>query len=269
MRRILASTAFAAAFAAAVASAADPQPQGVDKAQEINGPREYATCVALAKARPEAGWEEALAWQSLGGGEAARHCAAIALIGLGKHDEAAERLEKLANESVRSEMTRAGMLEQAGQAWLLAGKVDRADAALRAALVLAPGHPDILLDRAVVLAQVHQYKEAAEILSEVLSRQPNRVEAFALRASARRYQDDLKGAEADVGRALELDPGYPEALVERGIIRRLLGDDAGARADWLKVVQTLPSGPELDQAQRNLQLMDVKAPEAKTGPKKK
>jgi Flp pilus assembly protein TadD len=115
----------------------------------------------------------------------------------------------------------------------------------------------------VVLAGVHQYKEAAEVLSDVLGRQPNRVEALCLRASARRYLDDLKGAGEDIGRALELDPTYPEALVERGIIRRLQGDDAGARADWLKVVQMVPSGPDLEQAQRNLQLMEVEKPRAK------
>lgn len=228
-------------------------------AQEIDAPKEYRSCLTLAKTKPEEGWEEAIAWTSLGGGEPARHCAAVALIGLGKYEEAATRLETLASESKRTADIRAGMLEQAGQAWLLANHTDRADAALRSALTLAPGQPDLLMDHAVVLAQVHHYKEAVDALSDVLRRQPNRIEALTLRASAWRYLDDTAQAKADVDQALTLDPTFPDALVERGILRRLAGDAAGAREDWLAVVRTVPSGAVLDEAQRNLELLDVTA----------
>lgn len=262
MRHLLRPAALIAALAAAPVHAAEPPStpavkSGTDAA-EIEDAKEYRVCLQLAKSKPDDGWEESLAWQSLGGGEPARHCGAVALIGMRKYEDAAKRLEDLASESKRDNAIRAQMLEQAGQAWLMAGNTDRADAVQRAALHLMPGLPDLLLDHAVTLAQVHHYQEAKAELDDLLRRQPNRVEALALRASARRYLDDLPGARTDIERALELDPGFPDALVERGIIRRLQGDDAGARADWLKVVQSVPKGPVLDEAQRNLELLDVK-----------
>lgn len=231
---------------------------GPAAAEVIDGPQEYRNCFILAKAKPEQGWEEALAWQSLGGGEAARHCGAVALIGLGKYGEAATRLETLANESVRADNVRGEMLAQAGQAWMLLGNVQRADAAQRSALILSPGNPDILLDQAMLMAQIHHYNEAVEVLSQVLRAQPNRVEAMTLRAAAFRYLDNIPGAEDDIATALKLDPDFSDALLERGILRRMKGDDAGAREDWLKAIDLAPESAAADSARSNLEKMDVK-----------
>lgn len=228
------------------------------RAEIIDGANEYKACLTLAKKNPEAGWEEALAWQSLAGGEAARHCAAVALIGLGKYEEAASRLETLANESVREDSVRAEMLAQAAQSWLMAGNVMRADSAQRGALVLSPGNPDILVDHAVLLAQVHHYAEAADVLTRVLRSQPNRVEALTLRASAFRFLDNIPGAEDDVNQALKLDPDFPDALLERGILKRLRGDDSGARADWIRAIDLAPEAESADLARKNLEKLDVK-----------
>ncbi len=227
-------------------------------AQVIDGREEYRVCLTLAKTKPEQGWEEALTWQSLGGGEAARHCAAVALIGLGKYGEAATRLETLANESVRADSVRAEMLAQAAQAWGLLGNTQRADAALRGALTLAPGNPDLMLDQAVLMAQIGHYQEAIGVLSAILRAQPNRIEALTLRASAFRYLDNLAGAEDDINTALKLDPDYTEALLERGILYRMKGDDKAAREDWLRVVDLQPEGSTADTARRNIEKMDVK-----------
>jgi tetratricopeptide (TPR) repeat protein len=227
-------------------------------AQVIDAPQEYKACLVLAKKNPEAGWEEALTWQSLGGGEAARHCAAIALIGLEKYGEAASRLETLANESVREDIVRAEMLAQAAQAWILANNIPRADSAQRGALVLSPGNPDILLDHAVLLAQVNHYAEAAEVLSKVLLAQPNRVEALTLRGTAFRFLDNIPGAEDDISQALKLDPDFPDALLERGILRRLKDDTKGARADWLRAMELAPESDAAELARKNLELLDVR-----------
>jgi tetratricopeptide (TPR) repeat protein len=228
-------------------------------AQAIDAPKEYRNCFILAHQKPEEGWEQALAWQSLGGGEPARHCGAVALISLGKYEEAAQRLEALAAESRRVEAVRAEMLAQAGQAWLLAGKPERALAAQETALQMAPGTPDLLLDKAVTLAQVHHYKDAVAVLSEVLRRQPNRVEAMTLRASAHRYLDQIPLAKDDIARALVLDPGFPDALLERGMLRRLDDDRIGARQDWLKVLElSHPDSAAAESARKNIEMMDVK-----------
>lgn len=227
-------------------------------AQVFDGPEAYRACLIIAREKPETGWEEAIAWQSLGGGEPARHCAALALIGLGKHADAANRLETLANESKRADATRGEMFAQAAQAWIMAGNLPRADSAQRAAMFLAPGDLEILMDHAVLLAQVGYMAEAATVLSDVLGRQPNRVEALVLRASARRVLDDLAGAGADISRAIELDAEFPDALLERGMLRRIGGDEAGARQDWLSVIAVHPESAAADLARRNLELLDVK-----------
>lgn len=227
-------------------------------AQTIEAPQEYQACLSVAKKNPEAGWEEALAWQSLGGGDAARHCAAFALIGLGKYGEAASRLETLANESVQDDRIRAEMLAQAGQAWMLEGNIARADSAQRGALILSPGNPDILLDHAVLLAQVNHYDEAIAQLSKVLRAQPNRVEALTLRGAAFRYTNNMPGAEDDIAQALKLDPDFPDALLERGILNRLKGDDKAARADWLRAMEQAPDSDAADLARKNLEKLDVK-----------
>jgi tetratricopeptide (TPR) repeat protein len=228
------------------------------KAELINPRQEYRTCLHLARTKPEDGWEEAIAWGSLGGGEPARHCAAVALIGLGKMEEGARRLEALANQSRGSNLLRAEMLAQAAQAWLQAGQPEKALADLDTGLGLAPGHPDLLLDKAVVYAQAAHYQKAVEELTTLLKSQPNRVEAMVLRGSAYRYLDKLELAKEDIARALVLDPDVPDALLERGMIRRLEDNVAGAREDWMKVINAAPESAAADTARRNLELMDVK-----------
>jgi tetratricopeptide (TPR) repeat protein len=226
--------------------------EGIDNAAQ------YKHCIALARQKPQEGWEEALAWTSLGGGDAARHCGAVALIGLRQYEEAASRLEDLAASSRADAKLRAGMLAQAGQAWLLAKNPDRANAAQTAALKLVPDAPDLLVDRSQSLAEVNNYKEALKDLDRALKVAPDRVDALTFRAAAKRFLDDRKGAEADIARALTLDPQYQDAWLESGILKRLAGDDAQARQAWLKVLDLAPNSAAADLARRNIELLDVK-----------
>ncbi|MDR3436980.1 hypothetical protein [Telmatospirillum sp.] len=220
--------------------------------------RQYKHCIALARQKPDEGWEEALAWTSLGGGEPARHCAAIALIGLRQYEEGARRLEDLAAGSHSDVKLRAGMLAQAGQAWLLAENPERANAAQTAALKLVPGAPDLLVDRAQSLAAAKNYREALADLNQALATAPNRVDALTFRSTAKRFLDDSKGAQADVAQALKIDPLYQDAWLEQGILKRLGGDDVGARQAWLKVLEIAPSSTAADMARRNIEILDVK-----------
>jgi tetratricopeptide (TPR) repeat protein len=243
--------------AAAPGSAKPAQPADQGMTPDAQAEAEYQRCLKLAQIRPDDGYEEALAWASMGGGEAARHCGALARIGQKQYADAAKRLEALARESRKADVIRSEMLAQAAQAWVLDGNYDLANADQIAALALDPGNPDLLIDHAVTLGQVHHYQEAVGELNKVLVSHAYRLDALILRASAYRYLDNRKAAMTDIERALSFDPGNPEALVERGILRRLDGDDKGARADWLAVIKAAPPGPVLDEAQRNLELMDV------------
>src|SRR3990172_6553974 len=59
---------------------------------EAGEAQRYADCTAQAGAAPAAALDAARAWEEEGGDGPARHCAALALIGLGRPAEAAERL---------------------------------------------------------------------------------------------------------------------------------------------------------------------------------
>ena len=219
----------------------------------------YADCMALVNRDPETAFESAMSWRDSGGGAAARHCVALALLGLGNAAEAAKRLETLAQEMGQADPSlRAEVLGQAGLAWLVAGNAERADAILGAALEIDPGNPDLWIDRAQALAARSAYWDAIDDLNRAIDLAPGRAEAHAFRASANRYVGNLDLAADDIERALALAPSDPGALLERGNIRKLKGDPAGARADWLRVLVESPGTPAADAAQTNLERLDVK-----------
>ena len=229
-------------------------------ADEVLPPDPYEVCMTLAREDPAAGFERAGTWQSEGGGDRARHCAAVALIELGQHDEAARRLEALAQDLQPAHLgLRAEVLGQAGQAWLLAGNNERAHAAQSAAIEIDPKNLELWIDRSVTLALAQNYWEAIDDLNQALDIDPEQAEALIFRASAYRYLDALELALEDVTRALGSSPNNPDGLLERGILRRLIGDDLGARADWLEVTKFAPDSPAAESARRNLERMDVKA----------
>ena len=245
-RRLLAAAALLAM------SAATPAVGQVDDESE------YAACLRLLDHDAKAAFESALAWQDAGGGAAARHCGALALVRLGQPGEAAARLETLAADMADARpWLRAGVLAQAGQAWLTADEPERAHAAFTVALEITPDAPEIYIDRAQALAQAGAFWEAIDDLGRAIELAPGRADAYAFRASAYRYIDNLELALDDAERALAITPDDPIALLERGNIRRLSGDDAGARADWLHVISVAPGGHAADDARSNLGRLDV------------
>ena len=231
---------------------------GTATAADADSRRQYDACMALARDNPEQGFDRAITWRGLGGGDAAEHCAAAALIGLGQYANAATRLEALAAKSKHIPQVKAGLLAHAAQAWLLGGKSQRAEGVLTAALKLTPDDAALLVDRAEAKAGQKNYQGAVDDLTEAIRRDNRRPDSFVFRATAYRFLDRLELADADVEKALVLEPGHVEGLLERGILRRLKGDDAGARQDWLQVLRLAPKSPAADAARANLEAMDVK-----------
>lgn len=226
---------------------------------ELPAAQAYEQCLALTRTDPEKGFEAAIDWRDTGGGTAAQHCTAVALAELGKFQEAATRLESLADKMVRfAPHVRAAVVGQAGAAWWQAGRTTRAYAALTTALNLDAGNVDLLVTRGEVLASASNFWEALDDFNEALTREPARVDALIFRAAAYRYVDALDLARDDLERALALDADNPDALVERGIVRRLDGDAVGARADWLRILQVAPGSPAADIARENIARLDVR-----------
>ncbi len=228
-------------------------------AELIDNRREYNACLDLARQDPSTAYEHAVGWQGLGGGEAALHCQAVALMYLGKNDEAAYRLERLAETTKLPPHRRAEMLAQAAQAQLMLNNLERANANQTVAIGLDPRNPDLFIDRSVTLFAAGDFAGAVKDLDQAILLAPKRAEAFALRAATKRFQDQIDAALKDAEEAVKLSQGhYPEALLERGILRRLKGDKQGARSDWVALLNENPDGDTADAARRNLELMDVK-----------
>ena len=220
--------------------------------------RHYTECLTLAKSKPAEGWENASAWQSLGGGDAARHCGAVALIGLGEFEEGAMRLETLAQEKRRAAPIRAGMLAQAASAWSLVGQTQQALRDQTLALSLTPKDTDLLMDRAALYGATGDIHAAIADLDQVVRLAPKRADVYALRASAWRLEGDLGAAERDIVAALKRDPNQPDALLESGVTALARGTKPQARRAWLKLLQVAPESGAADSARQNIEKLDVR-----------
>lgn len=221
--------------------------------------REYQICLSLAVRAPEEAFEHSLRWHDAGGGNAALHCSAIALINLGHFPEGAQRLEDLARGMPDDTPPNvvAEILAHTSIAWQQADMLDRALETQNSALDLSPNNPDILTDRAITYFSQHEYWKAIDDLNQALFLAPGSAYVHALRASAYRYVDALDLAMEDADRSLEIEPDNPEGLLERGIIFRLQGNAAAARQDWLTLIRLHEGRPAAEDAKTNLEKLDL------------
>src|SRR5262249_33695477 len=130
----------------------------------------YRSCVMAIDSDAENAFELALTWRDQGGGLPAERCAALALIALDSPGEAASRLDALARRPNAGTLTeRASLLGQSGNAWLLAGQPQSAEAAFSAALKLSPRDAEIWVDRARARAALQNWTDAEADLTNALS----------------------------------------------------------------------------------------------------
>ena len=260
------------------AAAADPAipvapPHAPSEAQTKRPPaaevdaETYARCMKFARQDPRTALAVADAWRQRGGAHPADHCAAVALIALGRYQEGATRLQALAQAMTTAPASLlADVLDQASQAWLLAGNPARAFEVAREAAAVAPNDLEILIDRAEAAAAAGYLDAAVADLDRVLKADPNRVDALIYRASANRALDRLDPARSDIDKALALAPRSAAALLERGNIRQLEGDSGGALRDWQESAHVAPGSPEDMAARANIEHV-AKIPGAVPPPK--
>lgn len=245
---------------AQLSGTSEPAPEALPLPPEIpriaEGP-DYDRCLTLLRTDPHEAMRFAESWDATGGGDGSRHCIALAMIGLGEAERAAERLERLGNGSQASSIARAQVFGQAAQAWMLAGDANRAYGAATIALTLSPNDAEFLVDRSIILAALRRFNEALEDLDAALAIEPERAEAWVLRAAALRRLDRVDQAFQAVERALTLTPENAEGLLERGILRQLRGDVGGAQTDWRRAIAIAPDSMAADLAQQNLELSEM------------
>ncbi len=192
----------------------------------------YSDCVAMVDRSPQTAEQKAAEWQTHGGGGAAMHCHALALYALKHYDEAARVLDALGRNRDIPNVDKASLFDEAGTAWLLAGKPKEAVQSFSAALGNKPNDLSLLADRARARGILKDWKGADADLSAALLQDINRADLLVLRASARWALGNKVGAASDIVRSLEVYPNYPPALVERGKMKYSAGDTNGARKDW-------------------------------------
>lgn len=239
--------------AASLAQGSLVQGGGADAQESL-----YQACLNQARGEPEAGYRAALDWHAAGGGLPARHCAAVALLGLRAYEEAASRLETLAAEVPDARLDlRLGLIAQAAQGWMMSGRPARAEHLLSLVVGAVPDDPQILADRAVARLALNDHWSAIDDLDRALQIVPRDVELLLYRASAYRYLGVPDLARDDVDRALAVDSRAPGAWLERGILDRMAGDDAAARRSWIKVLEVAPESPAADAARARLEALDL------------
>jgi tetratricopeptide (TPR) repeat protein len=225
---------------------------GVLDDASLPGRNRYERCLELTRRIPQEALKVANTWQTDGGGPAAGHCAALALVALKLYPEAAKQLDQLGHSKLGSVEERADLFDQAGNAWLLARRAGEAIESFSSALALSPRDPDLLADRARAAAMLGDWKSAENDLSAALKLDPNRADLLVLRASARHAMGHKAESRADLEAALRIVPNYSEALLERGTARLEAGDLNGARSDWQTVVSRAPGSEAATTAEERL-----------------
>ena len=207
---------------------------------------------------PTGAYAFADAWDATGGGDPALHCRALAEIALGDPHSGAELLEKAAAASQAPDASRAAVLGQAVQAWLMADDPARGyDAASNAPRTIAgrPRSADRPLDGGGHDGALHRRDRRPRPGADARSRAGWTRWCSAPPRGA--TESRLASAQEDVDRAMALDADNPEALLERGIQRKLAGDPAGAREDWERAKPLAPDTATGDLAEQNLALLEA------------
>lgn len=198
--------------------------QAADPSSAADGTARFNHCVALIDQHPDQAYEEGMAWAAEAHSMSGYRCAAMALVGEHRYQEAARRFQSLAT-ALSPELTalRAELLSQAGNTYLL----DHDPTSARAAFTLAittlhndPAQlPDLLIDRSRAYALEHDYRHAEEDLSRSLDIRPNDALALRLRADARMRQSSFDLAEADAQAAVRIEPANVDNYLVLGNVR--------------------------------------------------
>lgn len=114
-------------------------------------------------------------------------------------------------EACRLAPARPNFLTTLGVAYINAGRMAEAEAALRRALTITPDDPSVSNNLGIVLIRGGRFDEAVDVLTGLLAVNPGFVAARNNLAIALAESGDLEDAEMQVRRALERSPDYLDA----------------------------------------------------------
>ena len=170
---------------------------------QAGGKQRYDDCLRLTQRDPAAALGLAGQWSQEHGGIPADHCAAVALVGLKRYAEAATKLDALGRAPDVGAL-RPSLLDQAGNAWMLAGDAGHAIASFQAALTLSANDADLYADLGRAEAMDKNWRGTEADLNAALAIAPGRADFLVLRASARQALGKYPAARADLAQAFAL-----------------------------------------------------------------
>ena len=164
--------------------------------------------------------------------------------------------KKVTDELGKTELTtpegKADLQSSVGQAYLMEGKVDAAEAAFAAATAAVPGYSQALIGQARIRAGKRDLQGAMSLLDATLEKNPKLYEAWQLKGVLLGAQGDANAATEAYRKALEIKPDYlpaHSALVTRSLEAGNL-DEAGKQLEALKKVA--PTHPQTSYLQAQL-----------------
>lgn len=187
----------------------------------------YTRCTGLVASQPQLAYNQASSWRADGGGAAAMHCQALALLQLGQPHRAAGVLDAAAQALDALPAAAADLHAQAGNAWLLGGDASRAVARFTWALdrlpPSAPARSDVLIDRARSHAVLEDKPRTLADLSAAHALAPKNAGILLLRAELYLSLGATATAQADLAAAKLLPLDADNTILQGKLQARLTG----------------------------------------------
>jgi Tfp pilus assembly protein PilF len=141
-----------------------------------------------------------------------------------------------------------------------AGDAARAERHYTACLQRDANHGAARHGLAALMVRTGRQDEAARMVEDWLSREPERADAYAVDGWLWHQAGDLPRAQARLHQALERDPHNARALVELGLVYEALRRPERALVLYERALARDPNQPDVAERLRRLQSQGVKRP---------
>ncbi|GAB5351875.1 tetratricopeptide repeat protein [Qipengyuania sp. 483] len=246
-----------------------PPRETADTGREANT---LAKCLQQTSSNPQTALNTAQRWREtadsdLGLAQSA-HCLGLAMVKLGRMNEARQAFELASAEAPKDNLGYAARLSaMAGNAAVAEGDIEAALPLLDRAGGMALAAEDgtlaagLRVDLARLLVRADREEDAAAALAEAREADNTNAEAWLLSATLSRRLERLGEAQSQIERAALLAPQNPQVGLEAGVIAAMSGREADAIASFSSVLEVAPDSAEAQRAQGYLDQLRKPSPE--------
>ncbi len=246
-----------------------PPRETADTGREANT---LAKCLQQTSSNPQTALNTAQRWREtadsdLGLAQSA-HCLGLAMVKLGRMNEARQAFELASAEAPKDNLGYAARLSaMAGNAAVAEGDIEAALPLLDRAGGMALAAEDgplaagLRVDLARVLVRADREEDAAAALAEAREADETNAEAWLLSATLSRRLERLGEAQSQIERAALLAPRNLQVGLEAGVIAAMSGREADAISSFSSVLEVAPDSAEAQRAQGYLDQLRKPSPE--------